>query len=80
MEGIIRFEEEVDALQAAGIVVEFSAGNEGSDCATLRSPGDHGQVLTTGSINTDAGTLPGTISDFSSRGASHRIRSDFSRT
>ncbi|MBN1138337.1 MAG: S8 family serine peptidase, partial [Anaerolineae bacterium] len=68
--GADQFEDEIDALQAAGIVVEVSAGNEGPTCSTLRSPSDYEQVLTTGSISHASGTLPGTISDFSSRGPS----------
>jgi len=71
------FEDEIDALQAAGIVVEVSAGNEGPVCTTLRSPGDHVQVLTTGSINHAGGSLPGTITGFSSRGPSLIDPSDF---
>jgi subtilisin family serine protease len=65
-----QFEDEIAALQAAGIVVEVSAGNEGDGCATLRSPGDYLQVLTTGSIQHSTGVLPGTITGFSSRGPS----------
>jgi subtilisin family serine protease len=64
------FEDEVDALQAAGIVVEVSAGNEGPACTSLRSPGDHHQVMTTGSVSHASGALPGFISGFSSRGPS----------
>jgi hypothetical protein len=65
-----QFEDEVNALQAAGIAVEVSAGNEGSSCRTLRSPGDYAQVITTGSINHAGGVLPGTLTGFSSRGPS----------
>lgn len=65
-----QFEDEVNALQAAGIVVEVSAGNEGSSCSTLRSPGDYVQVLTTGSVSHAGGVLPGTLTGFSSRGPS----------
>ncbi len=64
------FMTEIDALQAAGILVEFSAGNAGPSCGTLGSPGDFPQVLTTGSVDHSGGTLPGTITYFSSRGAS----------
>jgi hypothetical protein len=63
------FKDEVQALHAAGILVEASAGNEGSSCASLRSPGDYWEVLTTGSIN-HAAQFPGTITGFSSRGPS----------
>ncbi len=63
------FRNEVQALHAAGILVEVSAGNEGSSCATLRSPGDYWETLTTGSVN-HASSFPGTITGFSSRGPS----------
>lgn len=65
-----QFENEIANLRAAGIVVEVSAGNEGPGCATLRSPGDYAQSLTTGSVNHAGGSLPGTITGFSSRGPS----------
>lgn len=61
--------ESVDNLQAAGIIVEVSAGNEGSGCQSLRSPGDYQEVFTTGSVN-HANAYPGTITGFSSRGPS----------
>lgn len=64
------FEDEIAALQAAGIAVEVSAGNEGPGCTTLRSPGDYEQVITTGSVNHAGGVLPGTLTGFSSRGPS----------
>ena len=63
------FREIIDNLQAAGIVVEVSAGNEGSGCTTLRSPGDYQEVFTTGSVN-HANQYPGTVTGFSSRGPS----------
>ncbi len=56
-------------LQASGVVVEVSAGNEGSGCQSLRSPGDYWQVLTTGSVN-HVPPYPGTLTGFSSRGPS----------
>ncbi len=46
--GDYQFAPDIDALQAAGIFVEFSAGNAGDSCQTLGSPGDYPQVLTTG--------------------------------
>lgn len=64
------FEDEIAALQAAGILVEVSAGNEGSGCASLGSPGDYRQVLTTGSVDHAGGVLPGDLTWFSSRGPS----------
>ncbi|MEZ4513927.1 MAG: S8 family serine peptidase [Chloroflexota bacterium] len=63
------FTAEIEALQAAGILVEVSAGNAGPSCGTLGSPGDYISVLTTGSIN-HTSPFPGTITDFSSRGPS----------
>ncbi len=62
--------DEIAALRAAGIVVEVSAGNDGPNCQTLGSPGDYAQALTTGSVNHSGGNLPGTLTGFSSRGAS----------
>ncbi|NJN97015.1 MAG: S8 family serine peptidase [Anaerolineales bacterium] len=64
------FEDEIAALQAAGILVEVSAGNSGPSCATLGSPGDYRHVLTTGSVDHAGGNLPGTLTSFSSRGPS----------
>ncbi len=64
-----QFRGAVDALLAAGIVVEVSSGNEGPGCTTLRSPGDYLEVFTTGSIN-HASAWPGSITGFSSRGPS----------
>ena len=67
--GTEAFKEPVRALQAAGIVVEASAGNEGPSCGTLGSPGDYPTTLTTGSVNHQA-EFPGTLTEFSSRGPS----------
>jgi PKD repeat protein len=64
-----QFRDEVQALHAAGILVEVSAGNEGPWCGLLRSPGDYWEVLTTGSVN-HAAAYPGTLTRFSSRGPS----------
>jgi subtilisin family serine protease len=68
--GYTAFKDEIAALQAAGIVVEVSAGNDGPGCGTLGSPGDYDEVLTTGSVNHSGGSLPGTLTGFSSRGPS----------
>ncbi|MBN1355072.1 S8 family serine peptidase [bacterium] len=46
--GDYQYAPDIDALQAAGVFMEFSAGNEGDSCESLRSPGDYAQVLTTG--------------------------------
>jgi len=64
-----QFRDEIQALHAAGVLVEVSSGNEGASCATLRSPGDYNEVLTTGSIQHTA-PYPGTVTGFSSRGPS----------
>jgi hypothetical protein len=72
-----QFEDIISTLQAAGILVEVSAGNEGPICGTLRSPGDYGQVLTTGSVNHAGGIIPGTTTAFSSRGPSSLYPGDF---
>ncbi len=60
-----QFYPDIEALNAAGIFVEVSAGNEGPDCGTLRSPPDYDNVFTTGSTRQG-----GFISGFSSRGPS----------
>ena len=57
-------------LQAAGILVEVSAGNEGPGCQSLRSPGDYQEVLTTGSVDHTGQVFPGVVTGFSSRGPS----------
>ena len=67
--GANQFRTAINNLQAAGILVEVSAGNEGSSCSSLRSPGDYWEVLTTGSVN-HVPPFPGTITGFSSRGPS----------
>ncbi len=55
-----------DAIQswrAAGIVPVFSAGNEGSECGTLGSPGDNVGAFNVGATDSSDG-----IASFSSRG------------
>jgi subtilisin family serine protease len=71
------YEDEIAALQAAGILVEVSAGNEGASCASVTSPGDYRQVLTTGSVSHGGGSLPGTLNSFSSRGPSELYPADY---
>ena len=61
---------EIGALQAAGIVVVASAGNQGPSCSTVTWPGSYGPMLTVGAIDPASGALPGTVSEFSSRGPS----------
>jgi subtilisin family serine protease len=46
--GDYQYAPDIDALQAAGVFMEFSAGNEGDSCESLGSPGDYPQVLSTG--------------------------------
>lgn len=60
-----QFETDIENLVAAGIVVEVSAGNEGSSCSSLRSPGDYEISFTTG-----ATSQGGNIWYASSRGTS----------
>jgi subtilisin family serine protease len=65
------FRTAISNLNAAGILVEAPAGNNGyNGCSTLRSPGDYQEVLTTGSVWDPGSGLPGTLSSFSSRGPS----------
>jgi subtilisin family serine protease len=55
----------VNAWVASGIFPAFAAGNEGSGCRTLRSPGDYVESYTAGSFD-----INNNISGFSSRGPS----------
>jgi subtilisin family serine protease len=75
--GAGQFATAISNLHAAGILVEVSAGNEGSSCWSLRSPGDYAAVLTTGSVNHSGGSLPGWLTYFSSRGPSPLDPDDF---
>jgi serine protease AprX len=60
------FIQAVQNLNKAGVVVEVSAGNEGSSCATLGSPSDYANVITTGATANRSETLV----SFSSKGPS----------
>jgi hypothetical protein len=63
----------IDACETAGIVVIFSAGNEGPSAETLRRPGDRAttgyNALAVGAV--DGHTAGWPVADFSSRGPSH---------
>jgi subtilisin family serine protease len=63
------FRDIVLALNAAGILVVAETGNEGPNCATLRSIGDYKEALTVGSVS-QAVPHPGQVSSFSARGPS----------
>ncbi len=64
------FSDAINNVEAAGIIVVFSAGNEGPDPMSLRLPADNASTpintFSVGAINT--ATL--TVADFSSRGPS----------
>jgi subtilisin family serine protease len=47
----------IQNMRNAGIFVEVSAGNEGSACQTLRSPGDYDNVFTTGATANRSETI-----------------------
>ena len=55
----------VQAWRAAGIFPAFSAGNSGSACNTLNSPGDYQESFASGAVD-----AAGTIASLSSRGPS----------
>jgi subtilisin family serine protease len=59
------YRDKVQAWRAAGIFPAFSAGNMGSDCSSLGSPGDYPESFASGA--TDSGDA---IAWFSSRGPS----------
>lgn len=67
----------VEAQRAAGIMMVVAAGNEGSDCSTLRTPGIYEASYTVGALTTGTDD----ITSFSSRGpvtvdGSGRIKPD----
>jgi subtilisin family serine protease len=66
-----RWWDAIDNCEAAGVVVTWSAGNEGPGKGTLRSPGDRASSPTNcfsiGSVGYD---IPYVVSSFSSRGPS----------
>ncbi len=63
--------EVIDNCEAAGVVVTFSAGNEGPGPGTLRFPGNRATTPTNCfTIGSTGQSLPYTISSFSSRGPS----------
>jgi len=63
----------IDACEAAGVVVLFSAGNEGPGAESLRRPSDRATTslncFAVGAVDASNSTWP--IADFSSRGPSH---------
>ena len=66
-----RWWDAIDACEAAGVVLTWSAGNEGSGSETLRSPADRAaSPYNCFSVGSTIATAPYTISDFSSRGPS----------
>jgi subtilisin family serine protease len=66
-----RWWDAIDHCEAAGVVVTFSAGNEGPMPMSLRSPGDRASSPTSCfTIGSTAKEAPFQISDFSSRGPS----------
>ncbi len=59
----------IDACEAAGVVLTWSAGNEGPGGTSLRSPADRATTLYNAfSVGSTIATPPYTISSFSSRG------------
>lgn len=61
--GYVYFNTAIGNLRAAGVFNSFSAGNNGSSCGTLGSPGD-----TLNAFNVGSTTSADAISSFSSRG------------
>jgi len=61
----------IDACEAAGVVLTWSAGNEGPGSQTLRSPADRAtDAYNAFSVGSTLATAPYDISSFSSRGPS----------
>jgi hypothetical protein len=66
-----RWWDAIDACEAAGVCLTWSAGNEGPGGTSLRSPADRAASPTNCfSVGSTIPTEPYTISDFSSRGPS----------
>jgi subtilisin family serine protease len=66
-----RWWDAIDNCEAAGCVLTWSAGNEGSGSGTIRSPADRAASPTNAfSVGSTIRVAPYTISDFSSRGPS----------
>ena len=64
-----RWWDAIDNCEAAGVVVVFSAGNEGPSAGTLRSPADRASTIYNGfSVGSTQYYAPYSISSFSSRG------------
>jgi len=62
----------IDNCEAAGVVLTWSAGNEGPDAGSLRSPGDRADSpYNAFSVGSTITSEPYTISGFSSRGPSN---------
>jgi subtilisin family serine protease len=65
----------IDADEAAGIVVIFSAGNEGPGAETVRRPADRAttelNAMAIGAVDSTNYSFPWPIAGFSSRGPSH---------
>ena len=65
----------VQAWRAAGIIPVFSAGNNGSGCQSMGSPGDYPNVIGVGAISQND-----TLASFSSKGPglfpAHRLKPD----
>jgi len=66
-----RWWDAIDACEAAGVVITWSAGNEGPSASSLRSPADRASsIYNVFSVASTQPTYPFTISGFSSRGPS----------
>ena len=70
----LEFQTDIQTLNAAGIAVFFSAGNEGPDPSTSLSPANNPESFAVGAVDASL-----TITDFSCRGPSACILdNDFS--
>jgi subtilisin family serine protease len=50
-QGLTTFDSSITALRAAGIIPVVAAGNTGSNCGTIQSPGDNANVITVGAVD-----------------------------
>ncbi len=64
-----RWWDALDACEAAGVVLVWSAGNEGDEAQTVRSPADRATTPhNTFAVGSTSAVAPFTVSSFSSRG------------
>ena len=75
--GFLGMEDEIDALNSAGIFVAAAAGNEGPSCGSITTPAEYAQVLGVGTVDHASGVLPGILMPIHGRGSFDRAPQGF---